>query len=71
MIVVSNSSPLIALAKIGEFNLLHSLYEELSIPQAVREEVVVIGDNPYDKNRPGSEELIRSSSRKRQILYSF
>lgn len=57
MIVVSNSSPLIALAKIGEFNLLHSLYEELSIPQAVREEVVVIGENPDEKNRPGSEEL--------------
>ncbi|WP_255353185.1 MULTISPECIES: hypothetical protein [Planktothricoides] len=39
MIVVANSSRLIALAKIGKFELWHSLYEELLIPDAVREEV--------------------------------
>lgn len=63
MIVVSNSSPLIALAKIGEFNLLHSLYEELLIPQAVREEVTRVGQDPeeIEKNRPGIEEVRRAT----------
>ncbi|WP_368011824.1 DUF3368 domain-containing protein [Laspinema palackyanum] len=59
MIVVSNSSPLIALAKIGEFELLHSLYEELWIPEAVREEVARVGQDSaeIEKNRPGIEEV--------------
>jgi predicted nucleic acid-binding protein len=55
MIVVSNSSPLIALAQIGEFE----LYEELWIPDAVREEVARIGSDSekIEKNRPGIEEV--------------
>lgn len=59
MIVVSNSSPLIALAKIGEFNLLHSLYEELLIPDAVRAEVtrVDLNSEAIELNRPGIEEV--------------
>lgn len=63
MIVVSNSSPLIALAKIGEFNLLHSLYEELLIPQAVREEVARVGQDSAEiaPNRPGIEEVRRAT----------
>lgn len=43
MKVVSNSGPLMALAKIGQIHLLHSLYEEILIPSAVFEEAVVNG----------------------------
>lgn len=50
--VVSNSSPLIALATIGHFELLKSLFGEIAIPQAVYEEVVVQG-----QSEPGSTEV--------------
>jgi predicted nucleic acid-binding protein len=52
MIVVANAGPLIALAQIGHFNLLHSLYDQLHIPPAVRDEVVASGCG-----RPGAEEV--------------
>lgn len=52
MIVVANAGPLIALAQIGHFNLLHSLYGQLYIPPAVRDEVVASGCG-----RPGAEEV--------------
>ena len=45
--IVSNSSPLISLARIGRLDLLHRLYKELHIPQAVWNEVVLkAGDQP-------------------------
>ena len=43
MIVVSNSSPLISLAKIGAFDLLRKLYGQLVISAQVYAEVVVAG----------------------------
>ena len=43
MIVVSNSSPLISLAKIGAFDLLRKLYGKLVISAEVYAEVVVAG----------------------------
>jgi predicted nucleic acid-binding protein len=43
MSVVSNSSPLINLARIGRLDLLSRLYGELIIPEAVWHEVVVQG----------------------------
>ena len=43
MIVVSNSSPLIALARIGPLNLLATLYRRILIPPEVRHEVTVAG----------------------------
>ncbi len=43
MSVVSNASPLIGLARIGELELLQQLYGELVIPEAVEHEVVVEG----------------------------
>lgn len=52
MIVVSNSSPLIGLASIGQFDLLKSLYSAIHIPQAVYHEVVIIG-----AGRVGSSEV--------------
>lgn len=52
MIVVSDSSPLIALASVGRLELLHALYGEILIPEAVRDEVSV------DIDRPGAREVI-------------
>ena len=43
MIVVSDSSPLIALAKIDCFSLLQKLYSQIVISSEVYEEVVVVG----------------------------
>ena len=43
MIVVSNASPLINLAAVGQLNLLHLLYGKVIIPEAVHHEVVVLG----------------------------
>ncbi len=42
--VVANASPLIALAKIDRFLLLKQLFDEIWIPDAVWEEVVVQGE---------------------------
>ena len=38
--VVSNTTPLIALANIGHLELLHKLYEKILIPQAVMDEII-------------------------------
>jgi predicted nucleic acid-binding protein len=50
--VVSNSSPLIALATIGGLALLKSLFKEIMIPKAVYEEIVIQG-----QGEPGSKEV--------------
>jgi hypothetical protein len=50
--VVSNASPLINLARIGKLDLLHDLYGELTIPEAVWREVVVEG-----AGQPGADEV--------------
>jgi hypothetical protein len=50
VIVVADAGPLIALATIGHFNLLHLLHGQLHIPSAVRDEVVASGtDLPGDR----------------------
>ena len=38
--VVTNTTPLIALADIGQLELLHHLYEEILIPGAVMDEII-------------------------------
>lgn len=43
MSIVSNASPLIDLAQIGQLELLHELYDEIYVPEAVWQEVVVAG----------------------------
>ena len=43
MIIVSNTTPLIGLASIGKFHLLHDLFIKVYIPQAVYNEAVVFG----------------------------
>lgn len=41
MLVVADSSALVALATCGALNVLASLYDEVRVPQAVYDEVVV------------------------------
>lgn len=43
MIVVANTTPLIGLAAIGRLDLLHELFGEIHIPQAVYDETVTSG----------------------------
>lgn len=54
MIVVSNTSPIIGLAAVGQLDLLGALYGQIIVPQAVRNEVAAGGD------RPGVNALARS-----------
>jgi predicted nucleic acid-binding protein len=49
VIVVSDSSPLIGLASISQLELLHQLYGDVLVPEAVWQEVVVKG-----AGRPGA-----------------
>jgi uncharacterized protein len=53
--VVSDSSPLITLARIGCFDLLHELYGRIHIPTEVYKEVVIDG-----VGLPGAAEISRS-----------
>ncbi|MSS71872.1 MAG: DUF3368 domain-containing protein [Candidatus Latescibacteria bacterium] len=43
MIVISNTSPIVNLAAIGQLDLLQKLYEKVLIPQAVYREITVAG----------------------------
>ena len=52
MIVVSNASPLIALAKVGRLDLLPELFESIFLSQAVYDEVAKSGGE-----RPGALEI--------------
>jgi uncharacterized protein len=56
VIVVSNASPLIALARIGRLNLLASLYKRILIPAEVQHEVTVAG-----RGLPGAE-VVRNAN---------
>ena len=63
MSVVSNASPLISLARIGKLDLLHQLYDELFIPEAVWHEVVIEG-----VGQPGADEVKAASWIKTQSV---
>ena len=52
MIVISDTSPITNLAAIGQFDLLHLLYNEVWIPNAVWDEL-----NASGKRWPGSSEV--------------
>jgi predicted nucleic acid-binding protein len=52
VIVVSDSSPLIALARIGQLGLLASLFDRILIPTEVHHEVTVAG-----RGLAGAEEV--------------
>ena len=55
-VVVSNSTPLIALASIGRFSTLQELFTQIHIPEAVLSEVA--GDK---RRRAGSREILTAS----------
>jgi len=55
VIVVSNATPLIALAKIDRLDLLQELFGTIVIPQAVYEEVVA-----HTPDRPGAARIRRA-----------
>ena len=55
MSVVSNASPLVGLARLGHLELLHALYRDVLVPEAVWQELVVQG-----AGQPGAVELERA-----------
>jgi len=55
MKVVVNATPLIALSLIGHLSLLREMFDEVIVPAAVYEEVVVQG-----RGRPGADELAQA-----------
>jgi uncharacterized protein len=63
MTIVSNASPLIALIRIGQLDLLRQLYSEIIIPEAVWHEVVVEG-----ADQPGAEVVSSASWIVRRIV---
>ncbi len=52
MIIVSDTSPLINLAAVGQLDLLRQLYGHVIIPQAIYDEIVLAG-----VGQPGSAEV--------------
>lgn len=71
MIVIANSTPLIALSKVGKFDLLKDIFGEIIIPQGVYDEVVVQG-----AGRPGAGKVrkaawIRTKQVRNQAMIDF
>jgi predicted nucleic acid-binding protein len=52
MIVVSNTSPIVNLAAVGQLDLLRQLYGKVLIPRAVHNEIVIVG-----RGQPGAAEV--------------
>lgn len=63
MKVISDSSPLIGLSSIGQLNILKSLWNNIIIPEAVYNEVVILG-----KDKKGSTE-VKAACKERFHLY--
>ena len=61
MIVVSNTSPLIALARAGRLDLIHAIHGEIIVPDAVFNEITMAG-----AGEPGAHEITTVSWIKRQ-----
>ena len=59
MIVVSNSTPLIALSRINKFGLLREYFGEIHIPEEVFDEVVTRGGNLSGAEEAASAEWIK------------
>ena len=60
MVVVANSTPLIALSKIGLFELLKDYFSEILIPKEVYEEVVIRGGKLYGAKEVSNSEWIKT-----------
>lgn len=54
MLVVSNTSPITNLAAVGHLDLLQALYAQITIPEEVRDELVLGGSG----NNPGAREVM-------------
>lgn len=63
MPIVSNSTPLIALSRIGRLDVLRDLFEEIWGPAEVYDELVVKG-----KDRPGSEVIAAADWIRPQVV---
>jgi uncharacterized protein len=63
MIVVCNTSPIIALACAGQLELLRAVYTQIVVPDAVFEEITVAG-----AGEPGAREIGEASWVKRQAV---
>ncbi len=59
MIVVSNATPLITLAKVGYFDILQKLFTEITISQEVWNEVVIKGAGRSGSSETGQASWIR------------
>ena len=59
MVVVSNSTPLIALSKIGLFELLKEYFGEITIPNEVYEEVVTRGSNLFGAREVSNSDWVK------------
>ncbi|MBF0606756.1 MAG: hypothetical protein HQL61_04270 [Magnetococcales bacterium] len=59
MVTVSNSSPLISLASIAEFDLLRLFFKEIYIPEAVYKEVVTQGQGRFGQKEVKNARWIR------------
>lgn len=69
--VVSNSSPLIHLAKIGRLSLLKKFYENIFIPESVYIECVIEGKNREDAELIKNAEWIKLEKIKDDRLVKF
>ena len=56
MIVVADSSPLIAMGRIGQLEILHAVFGQLFVPEAVWREVVEAAPE-----KPGSSDIVAAS----------
>ncbi len=63
MKVVSNASPLINLARIGQLSLLPRIFSRILIPEAVWQEVVVDGED-----QPGAKEIHQAGWAERAVV---
>lgn len=63
MIIVSNSSPLVALSVIGKLHLLQDKFNTIMIPEAVWKEIALDG-----RDKPGADHILRSKWIKIEFL---
>jgi len=63
VIVVCNASPLINLARIDKLHLLRELYDQITIPEAVWDEVVVDG-----KDQPGADVIASATWIQKEVV---
>ena len=48
MIIVSNTTPILSLYKIGQIEVLKSLFKQVEVPRAVYNEINILGKDGYD-----------------------